>query len=141
MLLPKNAAGDPNVHLTPGLTSKLAPVGLVTGLAAGFFGIGGGFLIVPDLVAATGMTLANAAASSLVSVVLFGAATSASYASAGLVDGQVLLALVIGGGLGAIAGLPLAKTLARRANAARRVFAIMVLATAAYVGWRATGHG
>jgi uncharacterized protein len=35
--------------------------------------------------AATGMTLANAAALSLVSVTLFGAATSASYAASGLV--------------------------------------------------------
>lgn len=60
-------------------------IGALTGLAGGFFGIGGGFLIAPGLMAATGMTLANAAALSLVSVTLFGAATSASYAASGLV--------------------------------------------------------
>ena len=141
MLAPKKAAGDPDVHLTAALTLKLAPVGLATGLAAGFFGIGGGFLIVPGLMAATGMTLANAAASSLVSVVLFGAATSASYATAGLVDWAVFGALVAGGVAGALAGMPLAKVLAGRADLARRAFAIMVLATAAYVGWRASGLG
>ena len=37
MLLPKKEAGDPAVRLTPVLTLKLAPVGLATGLAAGYF--------------------------------------------------------------------------------------------------------
>ncbi len=137
MLLPRKGQGDPAVHLNAAMTVKLAPLGLLTGLAAGFFGIGGGFLIVPGLIAATGMTLAHAAASSLVSVVVFGAATSASYAASGLVDWPVFAALVAGGGLGALAGLPAARALARRADTARRIFALMVLATAAYVAWRA----
>ena len=139
MLLPKRTQGDPDVRLNRGLTLKLAPVGLATGFAAGFFGIGGGFLIVPGLMAATGMTLANAAASSLVSVVLFGTATSASYAVSGMVDWPIFLALVLGGVLGAVAGMPVARALAGRAAAARAMFALMVLATAAYVGWRAMG--
>lgn len=139
MLLPRKNAGDPAVHLTPGLTARLAPAGLATGLAAGFFGIGGGFLIVPGLMAATGMTLAHAAASSLVSVSLFGAATSASYAASGLVDWPLFAALVAGGGLGVLASGPIAARLSGRADIARRVFAIMVIATAAYVAWRSLG--
>jgi uncharacterized membrane protein YfcA len=137
MLLPRRGEGDPSVRLNPALTRRLAPMGLGVGLAAGFFGIGGGFLIVPGLMAATGMTLANAAASSLVSVVLFGAATSASYAVSGLVDWTVFSALVAGGILGALTGAPVARALAGRAPAARRIFALMVLATAAYVAYRA----
>jgi uncharacterized membrane protein YfcA len=139
MLAPRRAEGDPGVHLTRGLVLKLAPVGLGTGLAAGFFGIGGGFLIVPGLMAATGMTLAHAAASSLVSVALFGFATSASYAASGLIDWPVFAALVAGGAVGAMAGARLARRLADKAGLARRVFALMVVATAAYVGWRALG--
>ncbi|CAN7371309.1 sulfite exporter TauE/SafE family protein [Phenylobacterium sp. LjRoot225] len=139
MLLPKRGTGDPGVHLTPALVWKLAPVGLLTGLAAGFFGIGGGFLIVPGLMAATGMTLAHAAASSLVSVALFGTATSASYAASGLIDWPVFAALVVGGGAGAFAGAPLALRLAGHADLARRIFALMVIATAGYVAWRALG--
>jgi uncharacterized membrane protein YfcA len=139
MLLPKKGEGDPGVRLTAALTLKLAPIGLLVGLAAGFFGIGGGFLIVPGLMAATGMTLANAAASSLFSVVLFGAATSASYAASGLVDWSIFAALVLGGGVGALAGGPIAARLAGKAALARRAFALMVLATAAYVVWRASG--
>lgn len=139
MLAPKKDEGDPGVRLDAALTRRLAPLGLLVGSAAGFFGIGGGFLIVPGLMAATGMTLANAAASSLVSVVLFGAATSASYAVSGLVDWPVFAALVAGGGVGALAGGPLAARLAGHAASARRAFALMVLATAAYVAWRTLG--
>ncbi len=138
MLLPKKADGDADVRLNRALTWKLAPIGLVVGLAAGFFGIGGGFLIVPGLMAATGMTLANAAASSLVSVALFGSATSISYAASGLVDWRVFAALVGGGLIGAVLAIPVTRRLVGRADIARRGFALMVLATAAYVAWRAT---
>jgi uncharacterized membrane protein YfcA len=137
MLRPAKSAGDPTVRLNAVLTARLAPAGLATGLAAGFFGVGGGFLIVPGLMAATGMTLANAAASSLVSVALFGAATSASYALSGLVDWPLFAALVAGGSLGVLAARPIAARLEGRADLARRGFALMVIATAGYVAWRA----
>lgn len=130
--------GDPDVHIDPAKAARLVPVGAATGLAAGFFGIGGGFLIAPGLMAATGMTLANAAASSLVSVTLFGAATSLSYAASGLVDARLFLALVAGGSVGVLMGARLAPRLASRALLMRRLFAAMIVATAAYVFWRAT---
>ena len=129
--------GDPNVHITPALIARLTPLGLLTGFAAGFFGIGGGFLIVPGLMLATGMTMANAAASSLVSVTIFGAATSANYALSGWVDWRLAGLLLAGGALGGLAGLPIARRLAGRAVTARRGFAVLVLLVAAYVAWRA----
>jgi uncharacterized membrane protein YfcA len=137
MLLPKKAEGDPDVRLSPQIARRLAPVGLLTGFAAGFFGIGGGFLIVPGLMAASGMTLIHAAAASLVSVALFGAATSASYAASGLVDWPLFAALVAGGAVGAVAGGPAARRLSGHAATARRAFALMVVAAAGYVAWRA----
>lgn len=133
MLLPKKGEGDPAVHLTPPMVFKLAPVGLLTGLAAGFFGIGGGFLIAPGLMASTGMTLANAGASSLVSVTLFGTATSASYAASGQIAWPVFGALVAGGAVGTLAALPLAKRLESRVKLARTVFAVMVIAVAVFI--------
>jgi uncharacterized membrane protein YfcA len=137
MLRKSAGEGDPLVRLNRRLTYRLAPVGLLTGFAAGFFGIGGGFLIAPGLMAATGMTLANAAASSLVSVALFGAATSANYALSGLVDWTLVAMLVIGGLAGTAAGSPAAKALASRALLGRRLFAGLILIVAAYVAWRA----
>ena len=130
------AEGDPGVRIDRALTLKLAPLGLVTGFAAGFFGIGGGFLIVPGLMAATGMTLANASASSLLSVALFGAATSANYAVSGLVDWPVAGLFVLGGAGGGWVGLKGARMLAGRALLARRLFAGLVLLVAAYVAWK-----
>lgn len=139
MLRRPKSVGDPSVHITWQLTLRLAPLGLLTGLAAGFFGIGGGFLIVPGLMAATGMTLANAAASSLLSVALFGAATSTNYALSGLVDWPIAGLFILGGAAGGWIGLKGAGLLAGRALLARRLFAGLVLLVAAYVAWRALG--
>ncbi len=130
MLIPKKGDGDPAVRLTAPMVLRLAPVGLIAGLAAGFFGIGGGFLIAPGLMASTGMTLANAGASSLVSVSLFGGATSLSYAASGQLIWPLFGALVAGGAGGTLAALPLAKILESRTALARTIFALMVVAVA-----------
>jgi uncharacterized protein len=135
MRKPKDA-GDPLAHISWRMTLRLAPIGLATGFAAGFFGIGGGFLIVPGRMAASGMTLANAAASSLLSVSLFGAATSANYALSGLVVWPVAALFIAGGMAGGWAGLRAAGLLASRALLARRLFAGLVLIVAAYVAWK-----
>src|SRR3546814_11698130 len=78
-------------------------MGLGVGLAAGFFGIGGGFLIVPALIAATAMPFAYAVGTSLVVVTALGLTTATSYAPSGHVD-WLLTALLIAGGVG---GAPL----------------------------------
>jgi hypothetical protein len=139
MLRRPDSVGDPHVHLDARNMRKLAPIGLGVGLASGFFGIGGGFLIVPGLMAATGMTLSNAAASSLFSVAVFGLATSASYAASGLVDWPAAAALSAGGLVGALVALPLSRRLAAHVLLARRLFAGLILATAVFVGLRAFG--
>jgi hypothetical protein len=131
--------GDPDVHISMKLVARLAPLGLLTGLAAGFFGIGGGFLIVPGLMLATGMTMANATASSLLSVALFGAATSFNYALTGQVDWTLAGWLLLGGAVGGVAGLFAAKRLAGHASLARSLFAGMIILVAIYVAWRSLG--
>jgi uncharacterized protein len=129
--------GNPAVSISWPLALRLAPAGLATGLAAGFFGIGGGFLIVPGLMLAAGMTLSHAAASSLVSVAVFGLGTSMGYASAGMVDWPVAGVLVAGGAVGTLAGLRFAGRLVRDPMTGRRMFASFILAAALYVGLRA----
>jgi uncharacterized membrane protein YfcA len=133
MLVPRASEGSPDVRLQPVMVLKLAPVGLIAGLAAGFFGIGGGFLIAPGLMASTGMTLANAAASSLVSVTLFGGATSLSYAMDGQVDWNLFAGLVAGGMAGALIAAPLSRRLATRLPLARSLFAGMICLVAVYI--------
>jgi len=60
MLRPRAAGGNPNVRLTPWIAARLIAVGLVIGAISGFFGIGGGFLIVPGLMLESGMPILNA---------------------------------------------------------------------------------
>ncbi len=135
---PRNE-GDPSIRLDRRLTLRLAPMGLGAGFAAGFFGIGGGFLIVPGLMAATGMTLMHAQASSLLSVAVFGASTSANYAASGLVDWPIVAAMVAGGAAGTALGLPVARHLGERAALGRRLFAGLIILVAIYVAVRALG--
>lgn len=119
--------GDPDVHISMKLILRLTPLGLLIGLAAGFFGIGGGFLIVPGLMLATGMGLPSAIGTSLVSITAFGLATAASYAASGFVDWS-LAALVVGGGIvGSIAGSRLNAVLASNRNLLNRMFGIGVI--------------
>lgn len=141
MLRPARQAGDAGVRLSPAMAPRLAATGAGVGAAAGFFGIGGGFLVVPGLMGAAGMTLAMAQASSLVSVAAFGATTAVNYAVSGLVDWPLVGAMALGGAAGTMAGLPVAARLGANAALGRRLFAGLILAVAAYVAWRAVNAG
>lgn len=139
MLRPRQSEGDASVQLSARNAPAILASGLAVGAVSGFFGIGGGFLIVPGLLAATGMPMLQAVGSSLVSVGSFGAATAASYAFDNLVDWRVAALFIAGGVLGGIAGVGFAGKLARRRGALQRVFAFVVFAVAAYMLWRSVG--
>jgi uncharacterized protein len=55
MLRGRESGGDPSVRVTPQIAIRLIAIGFVTGLLSGFFGIGGGFLIVPGIMLGSGM--------------------------------------------------------------------------------------
>jgi len=137
MLRRTNAQGLADVRLNPAMAPRVAISGAGVGAAAGFFGIGGGFLIVPGLMGATGMTLALAQASSLVSVTAFGATTAINYSLSGLVAWPLVAAMTAGGALGTLAGLPISRRLGDNAALGRRLFAVLILVVAAYVAARA----
>jgi uncharacterized membrane protein YfcA len=109
---------------------------VLAGAASGFFGIGGGFLIVPALIFATGMPTIAAIGSSLLSVGTFGLATALNYAAAGQIDWLIALQFIGGGMVGGLAGMQLATRLATRKAALNRIFAALVLVVAAYVIYR-----
>ena len=92
-------------------------------------GIGGGFLIVPGLMRATGMPILNAVGSSLVAVTAFGLTTAINYSVSGLVN-WTLAGIFIGGGvLGGIAGVAAAKMLGSRRGVLNIVFAATIKRT------------
>jgi uncharacterized membrane protein YfcA len=137
MLRPRKSSGNPNVELNRETMPRILPwligVGFIVGALSGFFGIGGGFLIVPGLIGATAMPLINAIGSSLVSVTAFGLTTAASYAWSGLVDWELAALFVVGGALGGLVGTRLAGHLAGYKQALSMTFSGIVIAVGLYV--------
>jgi hypothetical protein len=137
MLRRRRSVEAPDVRLTRDsaghLLPRLVPTGLGVGLAAGFFGIGGGFLIVPGLIAATGMTMASAVGTSLVAVAALGLTTASSYALSGLVQWDIAALLITGGAGGAAIGILLGRRLAARKGLLEKLFAAGVIAIGGYI--------
>lgn len=142
MLRKRSAAGNPEVRLSMTTVRELLPlligIGFAVGLLSGFFGIGGGFLIVPGLMLATGMPLTIAIGTSLVAVAAFGAATAASYAVSGMIDWPIAGLFVLGGLVGGITGVAFGKALAARKRALNLTFAGVVILIGVYVVARGT---
>lgn len=136
MLRNRRREGDPSVVLGRENAPKLVGYGVGTGLFSGFFGIGGGFLIVPGLVAATGMPMINAIGSSLVAVTAFGLTTAANYALSGLVDWALAGVFIVGGVVGSFVGARLAKHLSGTQGRLTTVFAGLIFIVAAYMLWK-----
>ncbi|GBQ93748.1 sulfite exporter TauE/SafE family protein [Asaia krungthepensis] len=113
---------------------KVGLFGLCTGGLSGFFGIGGGFLIVPALMAATHMPVLNAVGTSLVAVAAFGVTTAASYALSGLVDWSLALWFILGGVAGCVIGTRLARAMGQGSGATLKlVFAALIFIVAGYI--------
>lgn len=133
MLKGRSGAGEPTVRLNRENLPKLLGFGLATGVLSGFFGIGGGFLIVPALIAATGMPIIYAVGSSLVAVTAFGLTTAANYALSGLVEWPLAGLFIAGGVLGGLLGARSANALAGHKGALNTVFAVLIFAVAIYM--------
>ena len=140
MLRPRRAATAPSPWLSAAtarhLLPRLAVLGLGVGLLSGFFGIGGGFLIVPGLILAADMDMPEAASASLIAVTAFGIASASSYAWSGLVDWPVAGLLIAGGAAGAVLGAKANARLAGQKGMLARVFAWFVMAAGVYIGVR-----
>ena len=133
MLKTRARAGVPDVRISRDNMTAILGLGLVTGTLSGFFGIGGGFLIVPALMLATGMPIINAISSSLVAVTAFGLSTAASYAWSGLVFWQLAGLFVAGGLAGGLIGSGLARSLSAQRGALNIVFASVIVLVALYM--------
>jgi uncharacterized membrane protein YfcA len=114
----------------------IAGIGLLAGVASGFFGIGGGIIIVPMLGFLVGMTQTQATATSLAAMILpVGILGVWQYWKAGQLPQQnIYYALILGAGLmiGALFGsriaLMLDQDMLRKGFAALLIFAAVKLA-------------
>jgi hypothetical protein len=114
----------------------VAIAALGVGALSGFFGIGGGFLIVPGLLFSTGMPMISAIGSSLLAVGAFGLTTAVSYGMSGLIDWPVAAEYLAGGLAGGLVGMALATRLAPRKAALNRIFASLLFIVAGYMLYR-----
>lgn len=110
---------------------RIIPIGFAVGFASGFFGIGGGFLIVPGLLFSTGICMIKAVGTSLISVGTFGVTGALTYALAGEIDPIISVLYLVGGIAGGYVGAKIASSMPR--GMLRKVFAIIIIAVAIYI--------
>lgn len=135
MLKSRDNPSNPDVECNREKAPKVVAYGLGSGVFSGFFGIGGGFLIVPGLVASTGMPMLMAVGTSLVAVTAFGLSTAANYAFSGLVDWPLAFVFILGGVAGSMGGTRLAKRLGGKTGRLALVFAGLIFLVAFYMLW------
>ena len=112
-----------------------ALLGVLAGVLAGLFGVGGGLLFVPTLTLVLGLTQIHAEATSLLAILPTAAAGAWRQRRYGNVRWRAALILGLAAVAGVEAGVQIAETLPQ--DALRRLFAVLVLAVAAQIAWRA----
>jgi uncharacterized protein len=113
---------------------KMIPTALAVGMAAGFFGVGGGFMIVPGLMLTGGLGLAEAVAASLLPITCFAGLIGVEYLRAGSVVVSWALVMMASGLVGGAYGIWLAKHLSKVTML--RVFAVFLALLGVYMLFR-----
>jgi len=135
MVVRRTPKADPNGEQSREVSlPKLLLSAVIVGLLAGFFGIGGGFLIVPGLVFATGMPMLAAIGTSLFSVGTFGLTTALNYARSGMLDWMVAGLYIAGGIAGGFIGAKVATRVGKSEKGTLNlIFALLVGVVAVYM--------
>ncbi|MGC8565035.1 MAG: sulfite exporter TauE/SafE family protein [Thermoplasmata archaeon] len=110
---------------------KLLGIGFVVGFASGYFGIGGGFLIVPGLIYSGALNIIQAVGTSLISVGIFGLVTALRYSLNGDLNILITFLYVIGGIFGGWIGTHFASKVSRRTLT--WIFAVIIILVAIYM--------
>jgi uncharacterized membrane protein YfcA len=120
------------LRMTTRCFALLTLVGLVVGFLSGLFGVGGGFLIVPALVAFATMDVFRAVGTSLFVMTLVGASAVASQVAAGrTIPPDVVVGFVSGSVPALFAGSWVGRRLGGPALA--RAFAVAIVLVAAFI--------
>jgi uncharacterized protein len=124
--------GEDEGECPPLAHGRIAAAGFGVGALTGFFGVGGGFLIVPVLTLWLGVSFRRAVATSLVIITLTGVAALASHLVAGAkLDVPLTAALAGATAVGAVAGTGLGRRLPQRVLG--RAFATVVVGLALFL--------
>ena len=98
--------GHSHTSSRPGnlLLRRALPVGFATGALTGFYGVGGGFLIVPALAVLLGVGFAEAIGTSLAVIAITSMAALVAHLASGGIDWPVTASFTAAGVIGALAG-------------------------------------
>jgi len=98
--------GDATLSRSRGgsLVKRALPVGFATGALTGFYGVGGGFLIVPALAVLLGVGFAEAIGTSLAVIALTSAAALVAHLASGGIDWPITTSFTAAAVIGALAG-------------------------------------
>ena len=126
---PRAPAASVDAHLR--VRPRVTAAGAATGLLTGFFGVGGGFVIVPALTLGLAFPMTIAVGTSLLVIAL----TSGAALGAHLLSGGIDVALASGFAAAAIAGAVIGTRLHGRFPdlVLRRLFAALLVAVAVFV--------
>ncbi len=83
---------------------KLSGIGASVGVLTGFFGVGGGFVIVPSLTLVLGFPIRVAVGTSLLIIAFISLTGLAGHVQFGGMDGRLLALLMVGGAMGMVLG-------------------------------------
>lgn len=130
---PAHRDGDtprPARHRAPGRIGRIVVAGLLVGFMTGFFGVGGGFVIVPALILTLGMSMPQAVATSLVVITINSAGALLARAGTAQFDWEVIVPFTLAAVAGSLGG----KVVADRVSGATltRAFAVLLIAVAVY---------
>ena len=109
---------------------RVVIMGFLVGLGAGYFGIGGGFLIVPSLMYLD-VNIVNSIGTSLLPVSFFGLTTAISYSLSGQINFFIAILLISGGIVGGKVGTALSSRASR--THLTRIFSILLITVALYI--------
>jgi uncharacterized protein len=122
------------VHIDPVTIAKVAVAGTIVGLLTGFFGVGGGFVIVPALVLALGFTMPEAIGTSLLVITINSAVALTTRLQAGSIEWGTVIPFTIASLLGVVLGSRLAST--RDSTSLQRWFVALLVFVAGYTAIR-----
>jgi uncharacterized membrane protein YfcA len=108
--------------------------GTLVGFLTGFFGVGGGFVIVPALVLALGFTMPEAIGTSLLVIVINTTLAFAMRVDSGTLDWRVIVPWLAASILGVMTGSRIANRVDRQVLT--RIFVVLLVAVALYTAAR-----
>lgn len=131
--LPATAAPT-HVRIDPITAVKVIVAGTLVGLLTGFFGVGGGFVIVPALVLALGFSMPEAVGTSLLVITINSVVAMATRLHGGAIEWGTVIPFTVASLIGVVVGSRLAST--RDSASLQRWFVGLLVLVALYTAGR-----